>query len=216
MRNSIAALTLLVAALVQGAPTAVDSLDLGLDAREIDARVVRNGVADFERLDTSSRTITEIGYYGGLMWQNIGAVNGTSTAPYSAIRPHSADNVAVYGSLNTTFSGRVPVITAQFNNTKTTAFSIRSFYFGCAGASSGIPMGCKMSIAGYDSDGTNIAYQPAYFTPSAGLTNSPQLVTLDSSFSGLAYVRLATIFIGDNVQGVTVLDDFVYTITTTS
>ncbi|KAK9414834.1 hypothetical protein SUNI508_10777 [Seiridium unicorne] len=216
MRNSIAALALLIAALVQGAPTPVDSLDLELDVREIDARAVRHGFADFERLDTSSRTIKEIGYYGGLEWHRIAAVNGTSTAPASAIRPHSPDNVAVYGALNGTFTTTVPIITAQYNNSKTSDFSIRSFYFGCVGISSGIPMACKMAIAGYDSDGNNIAYHPSYFTPTAGRKNHPQLVVLDSSFSGLAYVRLATTFLGNSVLGVTVLDDFTYSITTTS
>ncbi|KAH8203190.1 hypothetical protein TruAng_002595 [Truncatella angustata] len=239
MLNSIAAWAVLAATLVQGAFTSLKSFSVHLDARdssletrdvELDTRVsdlekrdiesrdnhvVRNGFADFERFNTNTTSITEIGYYGGLQWKGFGmdaiepqtaaqltnniplvAIDATR-GPITAIRPQSPTNFAAYGALNSTM-GRAISISAQFEGSKTLDFSISSFYFGCAGASTGVPAGCKVAITGYNPEGNPIAYQLNYFTPKAGLKNNMQLVQLSNDFKDLGFVIFKSTYVGNN------------------
>ncbi|KAH6659009.1 hypothetical protein BKA67DRAFT_543209 [Truncatella angustata] len=220
MLNSIAAWAVLAATLVQGAFTSLKSFSVHLDARdssletrdvELDTRVsdlekrdiesrdnhvVRNGFADFERFNTNTTSITEIGYYGGLQWKGFVAIDATR-GPITAIRPQSPTNFAAYGALNSTM-GRAISISAQFEGSKTLDFSISSFYFGCAGASTGVPAGCKVAITGYNPEGNPIAYQLNYFTPKAGLKNNMQLVQLSNDFKDLGFVIFKSTYVGNN------------------
>ncbi|ETS73959.1 hypothetical protein PFICI_13825 [Pestalotiopsis fici W106-1] len=195
MFKSIATWALLASAAVYAAP-----------AEEISSRAVLKGLADFERVSTTSQGTSQIGYYGGLQYNGLGAVTaGTSRRTIPGLYPRSGTNVAAFGNAASGLGN--PVITSQFSGSKTANFTIGSLFFGCVDASNQ-PVGCKLALAGYNSRGVLIAYQAFYFTPSGGATNNLSPAYLDA-FVGVSTVRLAAAyyFFANSINSINFIND---------
>ncbi|KAK9772792.1 hypothetical protein AB5N19_03223 [Seiridium cardinale] len=196
----------------------LEARDFELDEREVDARATKtlNGLADFEKVDTSAAGLNQIGKYGGLFWSGIGAVNAGTGSKILGIQPVSPKNAAIYGTLTSAITTK-PILTAQFSGSQTTSFSIDSLYFGCVGQIAILPTRCVVALAGYDSTNKLIAFQKLLFNPASGIkvTASMQYAKLNNQFKGLSYVRLASTYSGINLLGSTLFDNIKYSIVET-
>ncbi|KAF3013269.1 hypothetical protein E8E14_009237 [Neopestalotiopsis sp. 37M] len=177
--------------------------------QEISARDLFKGLADFERLSTTSLGTSPIGYYGGLQFNGLAAVTAGTRRLLSGLAPRSGTNVAAFGNVTKGLSS--PVITSEFAGSKTGNFTLSSLFFGCVD-SSNKPVGCKLAVSGYDKRGVLVVYQPFYFTPSGGALNNLSPAYFNN-FVGLSYVKFAATFVG-GVLGSVAIDDISYYINT--
>ncbi|KAF7522416.1 hypothetical protein G7054_g12150 [Neopestalotiopsis clavispora] len=181
MFKSIVTWALLASSAVYAAPV-----------QEISARDLFKGLADFERLSTTSLGTSPIGYYGGLQFNGLAAVTAGTRRLLSGLAPRSGTNVAAFGNVTKGLSS--PVITSEFAGSKTGNFTLSSLFFGCVD-SSNKPVGCKLAVSGYDKRGVLVVYQPFYFTPSGGALNNLSPAYFNN-FVGLSYVKFAATFVG--------------------
>lgn len=111
-----------------------------------------------------------IGTYKGLNWDGFNVIN-VALAPVG-VAAQTKPNVAVQYLLST---GLDNTATLKPASSKTTYFSLQSFYFGCVASSqetvAGVPLACSLTLTG-KRKGKTVVTQDISFTP-ANLLTSP-------------------------------------------
>jgi hypothetical protein len=111
-----------------------------------------------------------IGTYKGLNWDGFNVIN-VALAPVG-VAAQTKPNVAVQYLLST---GLDNTATLKPASSKTTYFSLQSFYFGCVASSqetvAGVPLACSLTLTG-KRKGKTVVTQVISFTP-ANLLTSP-------------------------------------------
>jgi len=151
-------------------------------------------------------SLQPIGTYKGLNWDGFNVID-VSLAP-TGVAAQSKPNVAVQYILST---GLDNTATLKPASSKTTYFSLQSFYFGCVASSqetvAGVPLACSLTLTG-KRNGKTVVTQDISFTP-AGLLTSPMkkqtfaglwtnVDEVDFQLDGL--LAAATSVLYDNVQ----------------
>jgi hypothetical protein len=113
-----------------------------------------------------------IGTYKGLTWDGFNVIN-VGLAPVG-VTAQTKPNVAVQYILST---GLDNTATLKPASSKTTYFSLQSFYFGCVASTqetvAGVPLACSLKLTG-KRKGKTVVTQDISFTP-ANLLTSPMI-----------------------------------------
>ncbi|ETS76631.1 hypothetical protein PFICI_12018 [Pestalotiopsis fici W106-1] len=199
MLKSIVSCVLAVAALASAEPIPRD-----LESR---ADSTSSGNANFDRLPAQDHPVYPIGYYGGLYWTGIYAVNASDTS--EGLIPKSLPNIASFGSV----TADLPIISSVFQGTKVNSFQLSSLYFGCTDEAGRVPVACKVSVYTYDKLLNQLSYSPFYFAPQSNSTSKLVFADLSATPAGVSYARFVVKFVV-GYRGLASIDNVKYSITT--
>ncbi|KAI0168577.1 hypothetical protein BJ166DRAFT_496809 [Pestalotiopsis sp. NC0098] len=178
-------------------------------AGPIEARATStsSGNANFDRISAFDHPEMPVGYYGGLFWTGIYAVNASDTT--QGLAPKSLPNLASFGSV----TADLPIISSVYKGSGVNSFKLSSLYFGCSNEAGTVPVPCKVSVYTYDKSLKLLSYSPFYFTPQTNKTSKLLYADLSSTPSAIQYARFITNFV-NGTKGLTSIDDVKYSITT--
>lgn len=158
------------------------------------------------------RGLNSLGSHEGLYYSNMGVISATPLL--AGIHPQSSPNVLAYDVVNS-LEGTHELRT-DYDDSTTTSFNFRSFYFGCVVATQetllSVPLSCSVGVTGYR-NGKQVAYQKADFSkPLLQLTADMAEVKLNDGFCDVDRVTFDTVGgLLPEVLLAVLLDNFDYT-----
>jgi hypothetical protein len=128
-------------------------------------------------------SLQPIGTYKGLNWDGFNVID-VSLAPVG-VAPQTEPNVAVQYILST---GLDNTATLKPASSKTTYFSLQSFYFGCVASSqetvAGVPLACSLTLTG-KRKGKTVVTQDISFSPTGLLTSKMKKQTFAGAWTNV-------------------------------
>jgi hypothetical protein len=139
---------------------------------------------------------------------------GVGGSVVTGVTPKSPPNAVAYSPLSAITKQHLPTITADYEGSITESFDLKSFFWGCGGATAegvvNLPRSCQLTVTGYRG-GNLVATQPFKFTPDNPIKAAMTKATLNKKFVKLDTVRFATTSLDAGITVATGFDNVIYT-----